>query len=300
MQEHQCPVQPPSISQGEECMPETNQYDPSPQAQEREQQRLVQQRFGATAQAYARSAVHSQGPDLEWITQAAALTGKELVVDVATGTGFTAFALAPYAREVMGIDITLPMLEAAQRLATERQVTNVHFQQGDALALPFSSSSVDLVTCRHAAHHFSKIAQAVQETVRVLKPGGKLILADSISPEEPELDVFLNEIEVLRDPSHIRNYRISEWLTLLSSAGLTANVLREWSIPLDVRSWTQRMQTPPEDVERIVQRCAHASPLAQERFHIEHHEGFFSFLLPAALLVGVKSTSLSSDSSGPS
>lgn len=269
-------------------MPETNQNDPSPQAQEREQQQLVQQRFGATAQAYARSAVHSQGPDLEWIAEAAALSGKELVVDVATGTGFTAFALAPYAREVVGIDITLPMLEAAQRLATERQVTNVHFQLGDALALPFSSSSVDLVACRYAAHHFSKIAQAVQEWVRVLKPGGKLILADSISPEEPELEAFLDEIEVLRDPSHIHNYRISEWLTLLSSGGLTANVWREWSIPLDVGSWTQRMQTPPENVERIVQRCALASPVAQERFHIEHHDGFFSFLLPSVLLVGVK------------
>lgn len=281
-------------------MPETNQYERSQEAQQREQQRLVQQQFGATAQAYARSALHSQGPDLGWIAQAAALTGKELVVDVATGTGFSAFALAPYAGEVMGIDITLPMLEAAQRLATERQVTNVYFQQGDALALPFSSSSVDLVACRYAAHHFAKITQVVQEMVRVLKPGGKLIIVDSIAPEEPELDGFLNEIEVLRDPSHIHNYRVSEWLTLLSSAGLAANVVRQWSIPLDVRSWTQRMQTPPEDVERIGQCCAQASPLAQERFHLEPHEGFFSFLLPAALLLGVKSTSLSSESSGPS
>ncbi|MDQ2904367.1 MAG: methyltransferase domain-containing protein [Ktedonobacteraceae bacterium] len=270
-------------------MSETNQYDTLQQAQEREHRLLVQQRFGATAQAYASSTVHSQGPDLDWIVEAAALTGKELVVDVATGTGFTAFALAPYAHEVVGIDITMPMLEAAQRLATERQLTNVRFQQGDALALPFSSSSVDLVACRHSAHHFSKISHAVQEWARVLKPGGKLLLADSISPEEPELDIFLNEIEVLRDPSHIHNYRISEWLTLLGEGGLTASVLREWGIPLDIRSWTQRMQTPAEDVERIIQYCANASPVEQERFHIEQLDGLFSFMLPAALFVGVKS-----------
>jgi hypothetical protein len=74
-------------------MSETNQFDPTQQAQAGEQ--LVQRRFGATAQAYARSAVHSQGPDLAWIAEAAALTGKELVVDVATGTGFTALPSHP-------------------------------------------------------------------------------------------------------------------------------------------------------------------------------------------------------------
>ncbi len=269
-------------------MSKTNQSDPLYQAQESAHLRLVQQRFGPAAPAYASSTIFSQGPDLEWIVEAAALSGKEQVVDVATGTGFTAFALAPHAHEVVGIDITMPMLEAAQRLATERQVTNVRFMQGDALALPFSSGSVDLVACRYSAHHFSQIAHAVQEWVRVLVPGGKLILVDSISPEEPELDSFINEIEVLRDPSHLHNYRISEWLTLLAEAGLTASVRREWSTLLDIPSWTQRMQTPPEDVERIVQRCAHASPVAQERFHIEHHNGVFSFTIPLALLIGVK------------
>jgi len=269
-------------------MSETNDNDTSHTTKENEHLLLVQHRFGVTAQAYASSTVHSQGPDLDWIVEVATLTGNELVVDVATGTGFTAFALAPYAHEVMGIDITLPMLEAAQQLAAERQMINIRFLQGDALSLPLSNSSVDLVTCRHSAHHFSKIAQAVQEWVRVLKPGGKLVLADTISPEEPELDVFINEIEMLRDPSHVRNYRISEWLTLLSEGGLTASVLREWGIPLDIRSWTQRMQTPPDDVERIIQRCTNASPLEQECFHIEQHDGLFSFTLQAALFFGVK------------
>jgi ubiquinone/menaquinone biosynthesis C-methylase UbiE len=276
------------ISEGEVHMSDANQFDTTRQSYEKEHMLLVQRRFGATAQSYASSAVHSQGPDLEWIVEAAALSGKELVVDVATGTGFTAFALAPYAQEVVGIDITLPMLEGAQRLAVERQITNVRFLQGDALALPLSSGSVDLVSCRHSAHHFSQVAQAVQEWVRVLKPGGKLVLADSISPEEPELDAFINELEVLRDPSHARNYRVSEWIMMLKEGGLTANVVREWGISLDIRSWTQRMRTPQEDVERIIQRCANASPLERERFHIEKHDGLYSFMLPAALFVGVK------------
>ena len=269
-------------------MPGTNQSDTPHPAQESAQLRLSQQQFGPAAQAYASSIYHSQGPDLQWIVEAAALSGKELVVDVATGTGFTAFALAPHAHEVVGIDVTVPMLEAAQRLATERQVTNVRFLQGDAQALPFASSSVDLVVCRASAHHLAQLARAVQEWVRVLVPGGKLIVSDSISPEEPELERFINAIEVLRDPSHFHNYRISAWLTVLTEAGLTATLRREWGSVLDVPSWTQRMQTPPDVVERIVQRLAHASPLARERFHIEQQDGVFSFTLPLALLVGVK------------
>lgn len=134
-------------------MPGNNQSESVHPAQERAHLRLLQQQFGPAAQAYASSPIHAQGPDLEWIVEAAALSGQDLVVDVATGTGFTAFALAPFAREVVGIDITLPMLEAAQRLATERQVTNVRFLQGEARALPFPSGSIDVVACRYSAHH---------------------------------------------------------------------------------------------------------------------------------------------------
>jgi SAM-dependent methyltransferase len=133
------------------------------------------------------------------------------------------------------------------------------------------------------------VSQAVREWVRVLKPEGKLILADSIAPEEPELDIFINELEVLRDSSHVRNHPISEWLTLLREAGLTPRLFRAWDIPLDVPSWTQRIQTPPGDVERIMQLLADASALARERFHIENINGSVSFTLPAALFVGVKS-----------
>jgi SAM-dependent methyltransferase len=281
-------VRPNALLKGETPVSKTNQSDTSHPAEEGAHLLLIQQCFGPTAQAYATSPIHSQGPDLDWMVEAAALSGKERIVDVATGTGFTAFALAPYAHEVVGIDITLPMLEAAQRLATERQVTNVRFMQGEAHALPFASGSIDVVACRYSAHHFPRIAQAVKEWARVLVPGGKLILVDTISPEEPELDGFLNEIEVLRDPSHLHNYRISEWLAVLGESGLSASVRREWGTSLDIPSWTRRMQTPPEDVERIVQRCVHPSPGAQERFHIEHHDGVLSFTIPSALMVGVK------------
>ncbi len=250
---------------------------------------MVQHNFGAVAQNYVTSNVHANGLDLEWLKEAAALTGKELVVDVATGTGHTALTLAPYAAQVVAIDITQPMLAAAQQLAATRHITNVRFVEANAQALPLASASFDLVTCRHAPHHFAAVSQAIHEWVRVLKPGGKLLLDDPISPEEAELDTFLNTIETLRDPSHVRNYRISEWLSLLSAAGLRVEVSRVWNIPLDIPSWTQRMQTPPEAVEKIERYFHDAAPAIRERFHIgPNAEGLLSFWLPAAIFVGVK------------
>lgn len=250
---------------------------------------LVQDHFGAAAQAYTTSKVHASGPDLAWIVEAAALTGKEHVVDVGTGTGHTALALAPYATEVVALDITLPMLEEARHLAASRGVTNVHFLQGDACALPLNSSQFDLVACRYAAHHFTHVAKAIGEWARILKTGGKVVVADSVSPEEPEIDRFLNEIEVLRDPSHGRNYRISEWLSLLAEAGFTASLVRSWSIPLDLPSWTQRIQAPPASVAQIERLFADAPSLTRERLHIGlNEEGLLSFALPAAMIVGIK------------
>ena len=266
-------------------------YDPQTTAQqpfENEQNQLIQSRFGAAAQDYVTSAVHAQGPDLPWLFEAAALTGNELVVDVGTGTGHTALALAPYAREVIAIDFTVPMLEAARRLAEERHIKNIRFVESDAHTLPLADSSVDVVACRHAAHHFIDAAQAVGEWARVLKAGGKLLLIDSTVSEDPALDAFVNEIEALRDPSHMRNQRVSEWVAMLQAAGIDARALRTWGIHMDVPTWTQRMRTPAQNVERILYLFSTATPQARDYLRIENSGGVFTFDLPSTLIVGTK------------
>ena len=267
------------------------QYDPQTTAHqpvENEQNQLIQSRFGVAAQDYVTSAVHAQGPDLPWLVEAAALTGDELVVDVGTATGHTALALAPYAREVIAIDFTVPMLEAAQQLAEERHIDNIRFVESDAHMLPLADSSVDVVACRYAAHHFIDVAQAVGEWARVLKAEGKLLLIDSTVSEVPALDAFVNEIEALRDPSHVRNHRVSEWLAMLHAAGIDARVQRSWGIHMDVPTWTQRMRTPAQNVERILNLFSTATPQVRDYLRIEKSDGVFTFDLPSTLIAGTK------------
>jgi ubiquinone/menaquinone biosynthesis C-methylase UbiE len=269
-------------------MSDINQQEAFYDAAAQEKMRQVQSNFGAAAADYVTSKVHASGRDLAWLVELTALTGTEHVLDVATGGGHAAFALAPHVAEVLALDLTRPMLEVAQKEATARQVHNIRFLEGDAQEIPCADASFDMVTCRKAAHHFPYVRLAVREWARVLKPGGKLALVDSISPEEPEIAVYLNEIETLRDPSHVHNSRLSEWLALLTEAGFTVSTTREWTIFLDIPSWTQRMRTPAASIAIIEQRLRDASPATHERLHIEEKDGVLSFMLPTALIVALK------------
>src|SRR6266567_1322704 len=103
--------------------------------------RQIQTNFGAAAADYVTSKVHASGQDLAWVVEAAALTGTERVLDVATGAGHTGFALAPYAAEVVALDITKEMLAVAQKSAAERHLDNIRFLEGDAQQLPCDDAS---------------------------------------------------------------------------------------------------------------------------------------------------------------
>lgn len=269
-------------------MSKSNSQDSLPESTEQEKLQLVQNQFGAAAADYVTSKVHANGQDLAWLAEAASLTGVERVLDVATGGGHAAFALAPGAAEVVALDLTRPMLEVAHKEAIARHLTNIRYLEGDAQDIPCAEGSFDVVVCRQASHHFPRIRQAIQEWARVLKPAGKLLLVDSIAPEEPELDAFLNAIEILRDPSHARNHRISEWRTFLTEAGFELLTVREWGIVLEVANWTQRMRTPPAAVALIEQQLRDASPDARARLHIEAPGGSLAFTLPVVFIVATR------------
>ncbi len=271
-------------------MSDSNQLNVGQSPAEREKLQQVRDKFGVAAADYVTSKVHASGRDLAWLVEAAELTGTERALDIATGGGHTAFALAPYVAEVVALDLTRPMLEAAQKEANVRQLQNISFLEGDAHFIPSEDAGFDIVSCRFAAHHFPNVRQAVSEWARVLKPGGKMLLVDTISPEESDVDEFLNTIEILRDPSHVRNQRLSEWKTFLSDVGLVVRQVREWGVFLDVPSWTQRIRTPAEQVVVIEERMHNASSTARALLTIEEKDdGVLTFSLPTVLLVSVKS-----------
>lgn len=209
-----------------------------------EQTRRVQEQFGAIAAAYVTSPGHAGGEDLDRLVAWARALAPDRALDVATGGGHTALALAGVARHVTAYDVTEPMLGAARGLLRERGA-RAAFVAGDVETLPFDDGSFDVVTCRIAAHHFASVAAAVREIRRVLHPGGSFLLQDILGHDDAEAAAFITEVERRRDPSHVRAYRAVEWKAFLRAAGLTtmdSTVVRKgrpWA------EWTARTRMAP-------------------------------------------------------
>jgi ubiquinone/menaquinone biosynthesis C-methylase UbiE len=250
-----------------------------------DQSESIRDRFGKAASAYAHSAVHVGGPDLEAMLAAGELEGRERVLDVGCGPGHTALAFAEPAAEVVALDLTPAMLEQARRLAADRGLLNVCFECGDAAALPFASDSFDVVTSRLSAHHYADPAIFLGEVARVLAPGGRFLLVDIVAHEDPASDTFLNAFELLRDASHVRDHSVSQWQSMFRSQGLVPEVLGSWPMRQDFDPWVARIGTPPEAVTGL-RALFDAAPDEVRRAFDIRGRGDYAFSLTAALLRG--------------
>jgi ubiquinone/menaquinone biosynthesis C-methylase UbiE len=147
--------------------------------------------------------------------------GDERALDVGTGAGALALALAPLVREVVGLD-PVPELLA---LARERARPNTEFVEGDGAALPFPDASFDLAGTHRTLHHVAQPERVVAELARVTRPGGRVLVVDQLAPDDPAAATALHEFETVRDPSHTRLLRDVELRVLFAENGLS--VLRE-------------------------------------------------------------------------
>lgn len=174
--------------------------------------------FGKRANQYTTSSSHTDPLVLGRLCELTHPRKDWNVLDIATGTGHTAFAFAPYVHHVIGLDLTPEMLNEAEMLKQKNGLSNVDFRVGNAHQLSFSDNQFDLITCRRSTHHFSHINVALKETFRVLKPNVILAIDDRISPENDFLDKTMNSLDKLHDNSHVREYRHSEWMKMLINA----------------------------------------------------------------------------------
>jgi ubiquinone/menaquinone biosynthesis C-methylase UbiE len=245
----------------------------------------VQKQFGAVAANYVASAVHAAGPDLTAMLAAAAPRADQRALDAGCGPGHTALAFAPHLAEVVGLDLTEAMLAQGRKLARDRGIANITFQRGDVERLPFPDASFDLVTSRYSAHHYPHPQVALGEFARVLKPGGAFLLVDVVSFEPPAQDTFLNTIELLRDPSHVRDHTIEQWQRMIESAGFAVEALETWPLRLEFESWVARMQTPFLAITQIRALIDGATRDVRAALAIEQS---YSFSVPTALLRGYR------------
>jgi ubiquinone/menaquinone biosynthesis C-methylase UbiE len=204
----------------------------------------VRSRFAPVAANYTRSTFHTASERLQEVLDLAQPRPDDIVLDVATGTGNTAFVLAPHVRRVVGLDLTREMLDHARRIAGERQLDNTGWVIGDAGKLPFSDETFDVYTVRAAPHHFPDIDAFMSEALRVMKRSGRAVFIDCAPPAAAR--EVLHEVEMRRDPSHVRSLTLEEWVGRLRNAGFEVEVASARELDWDYDEWMGNMAVAPE------------------------------------------------------
>ncbi len=238
----------------------------------------VRDQYAAVAAAYRTSRVHATGADLDRMVELLAPTGRETALDLGTGAGHAAVRLAPHVAHVEAVDLVPEMLAQARLLAAERGVANVGFHACDVRALPFADASFDVGVTRVSAHHWSDVPAGIREAARVLRPGARLVVIDTVAPESPALDSFINAVELLRDPSHGRDLTMDGWRRVLEDAGFRVETAETSPIELASADWFARSRTAPWREAAARQLLIEAPPRAREAFRIAPDAESFSLI----------------------
>jgi SAM-dependent methyltransferase len=207
--------------------------------------------------SFARQVGLFSGPDSPFVRRPAGtveqlepLHDDMVVLDVCCGAAHAAEVVAPRVRQVVGIDLTLGLLDlGAARLRTAG-VGNVLLQEGNAQALPFVAGSFDVAYCFASLHHVGDPATAVNEMVRVTAPGGRVVLQDLIVPVPDARDRF-DGLHRLLDPSHRRAHLEAELVALLPGhVELTYAATTEARLPISIAYTEQSDVDAVEDALR--------------------------------------------------
>lgn len=242
----------------------------SPQSPNYDKKARVQDYFSRTAEGYVASFSHRAGDDLRRLIELGEWDASQWALDIATGGGHTALAVAPHVRQVTVTDLTPRMLEKAREFILQQGISNAVFQVADAEQLPFADATFERVTCRIAAHHFPNVAQFVREVARVLKTGGIFLLIDCMAPSDVQLDVFDNRVEKWRDSSHGRSCTPEEWQTFFQQAGLSIEHQEFFRKSHDYADWTARAQLPDTEKAQLQRFILQSDQRVQRYFEVKH------------------------------
>jgi SAM-dependent methyltransferase len=140
------------------------------------------------------------------------------VADLGCGDGYLTIETARWARRVVAIDRSRDVLGRGRELAARRGVGNITWKRGDLQAVPLDDSSMDVALLSQALHHAEDPAVALGEAVRILRPGGRVLVLDLRSHDQTWVRDRLGD--------HVLGFDDEELAALLSDVGLTGVQVR--------------------------------------------------------------------------
>lgn len=191
----------------------------------------------------------------------ASLKEGETVLDLGSGAGFDCFLAANkvgLSGRVIGVDMTLEMIEKARENAKKNQIENTEFELGEIENLPVEDDSVDVIISNCVINLSPDKRAVFQESFRVLKPGGRLMISDIVLLKELP-DFIKNSVEAYVGCVSGASLR-DEYLEDIKTAGFAeVNILNERAFPVDsiindpiVKSIIEKLKVTREEIEDVV------------------------------------------------
>jgi len=203
--------------------------------------RSIQREFTRLSPAYTRVAAARPKREVTDFVAWIHTQRYEWVLDAACGPGTLAWAMAPLAGRVCGVDLCPRMIQAARRVAS-LSPHPLFLTVGDVEHLPFRRGLFDLTTCTYAFANLADPLRVVKELARVTSPGGRVAIADVVAPEDPACCAHFNQWEALRSSIYTRILKCSAFLELFGRAGL---YVEKWERHRRRRSFRQWLSLSP-------------------------------------------------------
>lgn len=215
----------------------------------------------------------------------AAVTGGERVLDLSGRAGVIALQLAAAAASVEAMQPDVELAEEGRRLAVALGRRNVYFHPGELHRLPFDPGQFDVVVWCLTLAQEPRPLTVLGEIVRVLAPGGRLVLQEVAAFGRPELDLKLWELERGRNPRHLLYYSADELRALLALAGLRVEREETSGMTQDFDYWADTASFAPEE-RAALKSVFFTMPLAdQDRLDLVLADGRISFTYPVSTLL---------------
>ncbi len=250
---------------------------------------LIRDQFTRQATPFSTAAPIADESALRLIVAAAQAGPDDTVLDVACGGGIVVCGFAPHVKHATGIDMTPAMLQRARRLAAEKGLANVSWQEGDVAHLPYPDGAFTIVVTRFAVHHFPDPPAVFGEMVRVCAPGGRVVVVDTCASPDPGKAAEFNRLEKLRDPSHARCLALAELKGLFGAAGLGEPQASFYELRDTVDNLLARSFPNPGDEQKIIDLFTTALASDYLGIPVRHDGDRLDYAYPVAVLAAAKS-----------
>ena len=243
----------------------------------------AKEQFNNQAKFYSSSKTFSAGESLDILSNLFNKKKFESGLDIGTGAGFAAFELSKSCEKVEATDISEGMINEANKIMKERKINNLNFNICSAEELKYSDKEFDIVTCRTAAHHFLDVEKFCSEVHRVLKDEGEFIIVDTITSDQIKLNNWHQEVELIRDKSHIKNLSLIEWKSILKISKFSFLDIIQSRVTMNLNDWMERSGTSDKDKKILKDKFQNSNEKIKRFFGIKILNNDISFYWPVGI-----------------